>query len=301
MSDHVKEILTEIGYTLRDCGREYRTKPLYRDSDNPNVLCIKKTNGVWIDFKTNKCGNLEELVKLTLNLKDLEEAKDYVQNKAPAEGRVREKEKLKSKVIFDKDSNLSRIIPDHSYWVNRKISKDTVSVFEGGVMKEGRLKDRYVFPIFDKMNNLIGAAGRSLFDSQGPKWKLIGEKSQWVYPFKYNHSYIKESRSVFLVESIGDLLSLSEAGIKNVFVIFGLTPSPKIKQMLIALKLDKIFISLNNDSNADGAGNKAAYKSYHQLRNHFDDHQLEIQLPSKNDFGCMTPQEIRTWKKRIKT
>ena len=29
--------------------------------------------------------------------------------------------------------------------------------------------------------------------------------------------------------------------IKNVFVIFGLTPSPKIKQMLIALKLDKIF------------------------------------------------------------
>ena len=100
MSDHVKEILTEIGYTLRDCGREYRTKPLYRDSDNHNVLCIKKTNGVWIDFKTNKCGNLEELVKLTLNLKDLEEAKDYVQNKAPAEGRVREKEKLKSKVIF---------------------------------------------------------------------------------------------------------------------------------------------------------------------------------------------------------
>ena len=75
MSDHVKEILTEIGYTLRDCGREYRTKPLYRDSDNPNVLCIKKTNGVWIDFKTNKCGNLEELVKLTLNLKDLKEAK----------------------------------------------------------------------------------------------------------------------------------------------------------------------------------------------------------------------------------
>ncbi len=33
VSDDVKDILTEIGYTLRDCGNEYRTKPLYRDSD----------------------------------------------------------------------------------------------------------------------------------------------------------------------------------------------------------------------------------------------------------------------------
>ena len=71
MSDGIKDILTEIGYTLRDCGKEYRTKPLYRDSDNPNVLCIQKETGVWFDFKENKYGKLEDLVKLTLDLKDI--------------------------------------------------------------------------------------------------------------------------------------------------------------------------------------------------------------------------------------
>ena len=56
MSDDIKDILTEIGYTLRDCGNEYRTKPFYRDSDNPNVLSIKKSNGVLFHFKTRKYG-----------------------------------------------------------------------------------------------------------------------------------------------------------------------------------------------------------------------------------------------------
>ena len=76
----VKDILTNIGYTLFDSGREYRTKPLYRDSSSNNVLCIKKDTGRWIDFKENRYGNLEELVQITLNLKDLNEAKSYISN-----------------------------------------------------------------------------------------------------------------------------------------------------------------------------------------------------------------------------
>ena len=161
MSDEIKDILTEIGYTLRDCGNEYRTKPLYRDSDNPNVLCIKKNNGVWFDFKTNKYGNLEELVKITLNLKDINEAKDFIKNKFSYENIKVEKEKLKSRRTFDK-KNLNKIIDDYRYWNNRGVSSETLKVFESGVMKEGKLKDRYVFPVFDKMDKLIGAAGRSL-------------------------------------------------------------------------------------------------------------------------------------------
>ncbi len=298
MSDNVKDILTEIGYTLRDCGNEYRAKPLYRDSDNPNVLCIKKSNGVWFDFKTSKYGSLEELVKITLNLKDINEAKDFIKNKFNYEHVRVEKQRLKSQRTFDK-KNLNQIIPDYKYWNQRGIRSDTLKFFESGIMTAGKLKDRYVFPIFDKMERLIGAAGRDLNGSNSIKWKLLGEKSFWVYPFKYNNQYIKQEKSVFLIESIGDMLSLWEAGIKNTLVLFGLTASSKMKQILISLNLENVYISLNNDKDQTGAGNKAANNIKKDLLNYFDEHQLHIQLPPANDYGCMETSEILKWKKQI--
>ena len=64
------------------------------------------------------------------------------------------------------------------------------------------------------------------------------------------------------------------------------------------LNLDKIYISLNNDKSE--AGNNAAKNIYKSLSNHFDGNQLKIALPTKNDFGCMSKEEISTWHKTIK-
>ena len=61
----------------------------------------------------------------------------------------------------------------------------------------------------------------------------------------------------------------------------------------------KIYISFNNDENQ--AGNVAAKKAYDNLRRQFDVSQLEIKLPTKNDFGCMSKGEIIIWKSQIKT
>ena len=66
----------------------------------------------------------------------------------------------------------------------------------------------------------------------------------------------------------------------------------------MALDPNKIYISFNNDDNK--AGNKAATKAYQNLKRQFDTHQLEINLPTKNDFGCMSPSEIITWNKNLK-
>lgn len=298
MSDDIKDILTEIGYNLRDCGNEYRAKPLYRDSDNNNVLCIKKDNGVWFDFKTNKYGSLEELVRLTLKLEDISQAKDFIKDKFNFEKRTRVKEKVKSQQTFNKD-NLQKIIKDHSYWNKRGVSSTTLNNFESGVMKDGKLKDRYVFPIFDKRDRMVGAAGRDITDLSPIKWKLLGEKSFWVYPFKYNNSYLRESKEVFLIESIGDMLSLWEAGIKNTLVLFGLNVSTKVKGILMSMDINRIRICLNNDSE-NGAGNNAAEQIKNNLLNYFDEDQIFIDLPPKNDFGCMNISEINTWKKQLR-
>jgi hypothetical protein len=299
VSDDIKDILTEIGYNLRDCGNEYRAKPLYRDSDNNNVLCIKKDNGVWFDFKTNKYGSLEELIRLTLNLEDISQAKDFIKDKFNFEKRVQVKEKVKSQRTFNKD-NLQKIIKDHSYWNNRGVSSTTLNSFESGVMKEGKLKDRYVFPIFDKRDRMVGAAGRDITNSSLIKWKLLGEKSFWVYPFKYNNSYLQESKKVFLIESIGDMLSLWEAGIKNTLVLFGLNVSSKVKRVLMSMDINRIHICLNNDNNKVGAGNNASQQIRNNLLNYFDEDQVSIDLPPKNDFGCMNISEINIWKKQLR-
>ena len=58
----VYEILTELGYQLKDYGKEFRAKPLYRDSDNDTVLRIYKDTGKWFDFKQNISGDINSLV-----------------------------------------------------------------------------------------------------------------------------------------------------------------------------------------------------------------------------------------------
>ena len=293
----VKDILTNIGYTLFDSGREYRTKPLYRESSSNNVLCIKKDTGRWVDFKENRFGNLEELVQITLKLKDLNEAKSYISNNFQLRIPKPEKEKLKAPLILNKD-NLKQIISDHSYWKGRGISPPTLEFFESGIMRSGKMKDRHVFPIFDRGGRLLGVAGRDITNKQQLKWKLIGEKRLWGYPLKYNLKYLQSEKEVFLVESIGDMLSLWEAGVKNTIVTFGLSITSKIKQILMVIDPKKIYISFNNDENY--AGNKAANKARNNLLRQFDEQQLEIKLPPKNDFGSMSREEILKWKSQIK-
>ena len=41
---------------------------------------------------------------------------------------------------------------------------------------------------------------------------------------------------------------------------------------------------------------EAAEKAYRNLQRQFDDSQLDIKLPFKNDFGCMSKVEILKWK-----
>ena len=235
----VKDILVNIGYTLFDSGKEYRTKPLYRDSSSNSVLSIKKDSGRWVDFKENRFGNLEELVQITLNLKDLSEAKSYISNNFQLRIPKPEKERLKAPTIFNKH-DLRHIIPDYSYWKGRGVSSETLQLFDSGVMRSGKMKDRYVFPVFDKRDRLVGVAGRDVTGKQQMKWKLLGEKNSWAYPMKYNLNFLRNDRKVFLVESIGDMLALWEAGIKNCIVTFGLAITPKIKQVLMFTDPKKI-------------------------------------------------------------
>ena len=193
---------------------------------------------------------------------------------------------------------LLKLAPDHDYWLDRGVTEYSISEFKGGVVREGKMANRYVFPIFDAKDNITGFAGRDLFNNtKRPKWKLIGDKSQWKYPLFLNHSVIKEKKKVIIVESIGDMLALWDCGIKNAIVSFGLDVSIALISSFIRFDLEKIIISFNNDSKNNNAGNKAAEKAEAKLLKYFDPHQIYVILPTHDDFGEMSKEEILDWAK----
>lgn len=296
----VYEILTELGYQLKDYGKEFRAKPLYRDSDNDTVLRIYKDTGKWFDFKENISGDINSLVRLTLKIDDPDKAQEWLKNKNFHINYSIEytKPMLKSTKKFDLDL-LDNLENNNSYWNKRGIADITLNLFKGGVGKAGKMKNRYVFPIFDIKHNIIGFSGRDTTNLSKIKWKHLGEKNDFLYPLFLNSRIIEDQKEIILVESIGDMLSLYQSGVQNVLVTFGTTISLSILNYCLKIDAKKIYISLNNDSNNNNAGNIGAEKGHARLKRYFDDKQLQISLPTKKDFGEMNKEEILQWKANL--
>ena len=298
-------MLLSLGYSnITEDGLNYRMKPIYRDSDNHTVLSVRKDTGYFIDFSKQISGSFQDLIQISLKLASPEEAKKWLGNKKVEGSALREELKpvIKEPRMFSSDS-LKNLIQDHSYWQDRGVSVEILELLKGGVANAGRMKGRYVFPIFDYKENLIGASGRLINQSNtnAPKWKHVGDKKLWKYPCQINNKIIRHTKEVFLVESIGDMLALWDAKVQNCMVTFGLEVSVEIINYLLRIDVDNIHVCLNNDAGNNSAGNVAAEKSKNKLKKYFDAHQIHVNFPTKNDFGDMSYDEITSWRKKIHT
>jgi len=295
-TEHIREVLNGLGYSLRDYGGYFRSRPLYRDSDNDVILSINKDTGRWKDFKEGISGGLEDLVKLTLDC-NIEDARKYLKTKGSDRPAAVVKPEVKQRKTLN-DEFLNNLIKINKYWNERGISDETLVNFEGGVCDSGKMLDRYVFPIYGERGKLIGVSGRDINNDEWtkrPKWKHIGDKSAWVYPCQVNEQYLNSSSQVILLESVGDMLALWENEIKNTIVTFGLDVNTAVLNKLLRLDPDRVIISFNNDSGSNHAGNLAAQKAKKKLLKYFDEEQVKISLPPQNDFGEMTSAQISEW------
>jgi hypothetical protein len=291
----IYDILTQIGYTnLVDHGKEYRTSPLYRQSGNLTSLSINKQTGEWYDYSARVGGRIQTLVEMTINGPLSEEIKAKL---LAGEFKVNPVVELDHIKTFDKKL-LLKLIKDHDYWLNRGVSRRTIEKFEGGTTFNGRMANRYVFPIFNEKDELVGFSGRLIADKKyAPKWKHIGAKNTWCYPLKVNKDTIFAKREIIIVESIGDMLAIFEAGIENVAVAFGVSISANLVKFLLKADIQKIYIAFNNDRENNLVGNISAKEEGEKLQAYFDASQIQIALPSdKNDFGEMSSEEINIWK-----
>lgn len=192
---------------------------------------------------------------------------------------------------------LKGLIRNNDYWNNRGIRGEVCNLFDMGIATKGQLDHRSVNPIFnEKKTYIVGFAGRTI-KNRDPKWKILGVKSEFLFPLWLNKGIILDKKEIILVEGVGCVLSLYNSGIFNSICLFGVNISSQIISKLIELSPNKIIISLNNENS--NIGINAALKIKKQLLSFFGEEKIVVKLPIKKDFNEMNELEIKNWYKNI--
>lgn len=198
------------------------------------------------------------------------------------------------------------------YFLSRGFLPETLIKYDvGECLVEGReMFRRAVVPIYDhEYQYMVGCSGRSLFEKcskckafhkenencpdNGYSWKLSKWKHSYkfkseehLYNFWFAKSYIKESLSVILVESPGNVWRLEEAGIHNSVAIFGSSLSDRQKMILDTSGAMTIITMMDNDE----AGQKAAQQVFDKCSKTYNVINIKLNYP---DVACMSTNQIK--------
>jgi hypothetical protein len=268
--------------------------------NNTDQICTFKET---ITFAEQFLG--DKLDNIKINNKDKEKsifvnAVKYISNNKPDE----------SKKISRASIVNSLEIPS-KYFVSRGFSKNILTKYDvGDCTKTGKpMSGRAVVPVYDNNRQyMIGCTGRATTDkcekcnhyhlsNECPdkeslylycKWRHnYGFKTQnYLYNYWFAQEHIKESRSVILVESPGNVWRLEEAGIHNSVAIFGSSLADIQKMILDTSGAMTIYTIMDNDD----AGKKAAENVHKKCERTYNIVNIQIDYP---DVAAMTVEQIQ--------
>lgn len=199
-------------------------------------------------------------------------------------------------LVVDKTWNtdvLARLVKDYSYWEKRGISAATMEPFRGGIALTAQMAQRWVIPIFNDADEIIGFTGRALREGMQPKWRHLGKVSKWVWG---GVDDIASSGRAILVESPADLLSLREHGINDALCLFGVNISQAVLGKLVELNPHDIVVATNRDEKHT-VGQQAAARIAGILSKFWDEGVVRVALPQApfKDFNEMDKNALDTW------
>jgi DNA primase len=124
-----------------------------------------------------------------------------------------------------------------------------------------RFRDRFMFPLLASAGRAVGFGGRSLGD-QEPKYlnspeTRVYHKGRFLYGLAEARPAIRHGREVVLVEGYMDLLTLYQAGFRNVVASAGTALTPD-QAGVIARYADKVFVAYDGDPAGIAAATRAA-------------------------------------------
>jgi DNA primase len=124
-----------------------------------------------------------------------------------------------------------------------------------------RFRKRITFPVFNLSGKIVGFGGRVLDDKDEPKYlnspeTPIYQKGRILYGLNLSKEEIRQKGSAILVEGYVDLITLYQAGIKNVVASSG-TAFTSDQAHLLARYAEKVYLFFD----ADSAGQSATFRS----------------------------------------
>jgi DNA primase len=124
-----------------------------------------------------------------------------------------------------------------------------------------RFRNRITFPIFNLSGKIVGFGGRVLDDKDVPKYlnspeTPIYHKGKILYGLNLSKDEIRQKGSAILVEGYVDLISLYQAGVKNVTASSG-TAFTQDQARLLSRYAEKVYLFFD----ADTAGQSAVFRS----------------------------------------
>ena len=160
------------------------------------------------------------------------------------------------------------------YFVNRGFSPTMLGKYDVGLCdKAGKeMYERAVAPIYDNDHKfMVGCTGRSIFNKcencssyhnpsmscpdvenrwKHSKWKHnYGFKTQnHLYNLWFAKDYIRDTKTVIVVESPGNVWKLEECGFRNSVAIFGSSLADKQKMLLDSSGAMQLILLLDNDN-----------------------------------------------------
>lgn len=144
-----------------------------------------------------------------------------------------------------------------NYLITKKGIK-AFDLFEAGISysRNGKafdfFKNRIMFPLSDQRGNIVGFSGRSLSDSDMPKYintkdTVVYHKGSLFFGLDHSREEIKKENQAIVVEGEFDCLSAFKIGIKNVVAIKG-TALTENQANLLARFTDKVTLALDQDT-----------------------------------------------------
>ena len=203
---------------------------------------------------------------------------------------------------------------DHRYYIDRGFSKDILDKYDVGYCSAAgkEMQNRIVVPVYDHdYKYMIGCTGRTILpvcntckhyhskDDNCPDKKMLFLHSKWrhskglktqnyLYNIWFAKKYIRETYTVIIVESPGNVWRLEEAGIHNSVAIFGSSLSDRQKMILDASGAMNIITIMDNDE----AGKKAAEKIKDKCCKTYNIKNIDI---NHSDIADMSIEDIQNY------
>ncbi len=150
----------------------------------------------------------------------------------------------------------------HKQNVSSQLAEDAKLV---KARKEGNghfdlFRDRLMFPILSPMGEVLAFGGR-IIEQGEPKYlnspeTLVFNKSRVLYGLAHTGKYIRSEDAVIIVEGYMDLVSLFQAGLKNVAATMGTALTPEHAKLIKRLTTNVVVLF-----DSDEAGQRAAERS----------------------------------------